>query len=403
MTSRPWFRRFVVLALTMPTIASTLGVNGGAVFQILAVENLGLSPAAIGTALGLGVVSIPVQLWAARMSLGVARRNLLLFLVSMALGCWILAGLIATTDGGAPAYVALVLTVLAEVAVSVLYATSWQPLLSTVLGSVQRQQLNSRARAAGGLVLVGVLLVFGSADRGLRVGILLAAGAAALGVVWLLRRLPAPDPDEHDDGTGAAGDASLPARVVPLFVLGGFAAASIWPIFPVYTAEVLWPTADLGVVGAIATAGGLGVDALWRATDTALLPRARVAAGFLVGAAVLFLALPGTDRAGAVDVAVLVAYGIAVAARAVLLLSVLELAHRLSTPRTTVRVLTVFDVVVSTALQASLFLGGILTTWAVGTTWGPTDPYQAWVLLLALGVVVGVRWTGRTAGVDTLG
>lgn len=66
---RGWWRRFLVLSLTVPSTASALGVDGGVIFQILAVEDPELSPAAIGTALGLGVVSIPLQLWAARMPL----------------------------------------------------------------------------------------------------------------------------------------------------------------------------------------------------------------------------------------------------------------------------------------------------------------------------------------------
>jgi hypothetical protein len=61
--------QFIAVALTMPALKSAVGIDGGAIFQILAAEDLGLDPRAIGIAFAMGVVSVPIQLLAARLPL----------------------------------------------------------------------------------------------------------------------------------------------------------------------------------------------------------------------------------------------------------------------------------------------------------------------------------------------
>jgi len=64
--------------------------------------------------------------------------------------CLVMTWLI--TGPGSAAFVVacvIVVAVLAELAVSVLYATSFQPLLSTTFGPQFRQRLNAQGRAAG--------------------------------------------------------------------------------------------------------------------------------------------------------------------------------------------------------------------------------------------------------------
>jgi hypothetical protein len=53
----------------------------------------------------------------------------------------------------------------------------------------------------------------------------------------------------------------------------------------------------------------------------------------------------------------------------------LELAHQHSTTATSVRLLTVFDVVASTSMQLGLLAAGVLISASVTTSW-PIDPYQ---------------------------
>ena len=72
----------------------SLGIDGGPIFQILAVENLGLSAAAIGLAFGFGVVSLPIQLYASRFPIERAWRNVQISLVLAALQAWVLAVLV---------------------------------------------------------------------------------------------------------------------------------------------------------------------------------------------------------------------------------------------------------------------------------------------------------------------
>ena len=150
--------RFYAVVLSMPTLGSALGIDGGAIFQIVAVENLGLDPTTIGVAFALGMLSVPVQILAARLPLWRARRNLQLFLVVAALECAVLALLVGLgVVGGGFALIALGVTVMAEISLSVLYAPSWQPLLNYGLTSRERQSVNSRGRAAGGLIVAGAI------------------------------------------------------------------------------------------------------------------------------------------------------------------------------------------------------------------------------------------------------
>jgi len=172
--------RFVPMALTKPALAAALGIDGGAIFQILAVEDLGLSPAAIGTAFGLGLMSLPLQLWAGRMPLRLARRNLQIFLVLAAIQSALLAWLLAVGATGGLAAMALVVTVTAEVAISVLFATAWQPLLSTRVRSRDRQRINAGWTALGRGLLAGLLVVFSAADVAGRSLLLVALSLVAI-------------------------------------------------------------------------------------------------------------------------------------------------------------------------------------------------------------------------------
>src|SRR5215213_2800753 len=92
-------RQFLPIILLMPTLKSAIGIDGGAVFQLLAIEDLRLSPTQIGVAFGLGVLSLPVQVWAARIPLSRARRNLRIFLILSAAQAWLLAALVAAGAG----------------------------------------------------------------------------------------------------------------------------------------------------------------------------------------------------------------------------------------------------------------------------------------------------------------
>ncbi|MFT4865904.1 MAG: hypothetical protein ACI8RE_002098 [Ilumatobacter sp.] len=77
----------------------------------------------------LGVVSLPIQIYAARIPIERSRRNVEIFLALAALQAWLLVFLVGIGATGGFATVALGVTITAEISVSVLLATAWQPLL----------------------------------------------------------------------------------------------------------------------------------------------------------------------------------------------------------------------------------------------------------------------------------
>ena len=381
----------------MPLLASTLGIDGGAVFQILAVEELGLSARAVGIAFGLGVLSVPAQLYATRMPLWRARQNLRLFLAFGAAGCAFLALVVSTAGFGSRlAFSALALTVLAEIALSVLYATAWQPLLSHGLPAAQRQQVNARWRAAGSAFLAAVLVVFGVVSTGWRVLVICLVAAAAVVMLLAARRFAAPDRPPRPPPGASAGAVSrppLPPGIRPIYLALALTGFSGWPLFLIYSRDVLWPAANLGLVGAVQLAGSLAAAVAWRATSTGLIGRARIAAGTLalVSGALALLQAPVDGRPE--EALVLVLFGVAALSTSTILLALMELAHQQVSQETSVRTLTLFDVVISTSFQAGFLAAGFLVAASRGSqAW--TDPYRlclAAATVGLLGVVLRLR------------
>lgn len=134
---------FLAIAVAMPALKSVLGIDGGAIFQIIAAEELGLDATAIVTAFAMGVLSVPGQLLAARLPLWRARRHLQIFVVTVAVQCAVLAALVGIRAVDERlAVVALGVTVVAEICLSVLYAPAWQPLVRHTLDTKRRQAVN---------------------------------------------------------------------------------------------------------------------------------------------------------------------------------------------------------------------------------------------------------------------
>ena len=362
--ARGRLRPYLAVALLLPLLASTLGIDGGAVFQIVAVEELGLSAGAVGIAFGLGVLSVPVQLAAARMPLWRARSNLRGFLAFGTAATLLLAVIVATTSVTstlAPA--ALALTVVAEIALSVLYATAWQPLLAYGLTARDRQRVSSRGRATGATVLAVALVAFGLLPTAGRVVFIVLVAGCSLAMVLAVGRFAAPPRPVRPRGPRAAEglELRLPTGVVPILLALGAAGFAGWPLFLIYSRQVLWPAANLGLVGAVQLAGSLGAAFAWTATTgSRLLRRARLAAGGVVvtSAALLLVRAPVDEPAEAA--AVLLFLLVAAASWSTLLLALLELAHGRVTDDTSVRTLTIFDVVGSTSFQAGLLAAGFL-------------------------------------------
>jgi len=388
---------FVAIAMTTPTIASALGIDGGPIFQIMASENLGLDARAIGVGFGLGVLSIPVQLWAARMPLTRARRNLRLLFALYAAQLFVLALLVAFTARGERwALIALVVTVAGEINLSVLYAPSWQPMLAYSLGTEARQRINSRARAAGGGLAAILLVVFGALGEGPRIAMLALIGAVAMTLAFALRTVSAPAPAPAPTNGEARPDRPpLPAVMPRIFLALSMLAFGAWPVFLLYVNEVLWPSANLGLVGAVQIAGALGASALWRATSADVTGRARV--GVLVSAAaVAALATIRPPADGLIEQAVLVvAFGVAAAATSTAMMAMMELTHRVIDHDTAVRAMTIYDVIGSSSMQLGLLVGGVLVSFSVARADWALDPYRIYLAALAGLTIVVMHYLPR--------
>lgn len=382
------------VTVLVPLIGAVLGIDGGPIFQIIAVENLGLSPAAIGTAFGVGVISLPLQVWAARLPLARARRNVQLFLMIVAVQSWILAALVAFEVTGPAATTALVVTVTAEIALSVLFATAWQPLLFSRVGSTDRQRLNASWQAGARGVLAASLVVFSALPSGGRAWFLIVVGVLPLAAAVALNTVR---PLTTDEATGSRSVTATPvAKERPSMpaemrmVLLVFAALNLGalPLWLVYLDEVLWPTANLGVVGAVQTVASIVALIAWRPTDGSVAKPAQAAAVVtLLGSAGLLLVNGPAQSIGAQAILLAVTAMMAAGSTTVRI-AMLESAHRIVSNATSVRSFTLLDVVASTSLQVGLFVSGWLITVSAP---GGIDAYRAFVIATTVIAVATVR------------
>ena len=292
------WRRLVPVTLLKPVLCAAVGIDGGQIFQILAVENLGIGSTALGIAFGFGVLSLPFQIAAARISLRRARPNLQWFLIVTAVQAWILAVLVAAGVTGGIAMIALVVTVTAELAVSILFATAWQPLVSFTADPANRQRLNSTWQAIARGVLAGSLIAIGAFGDGFRVVFLILIGIAAVAAAAGLRRVPAPPVDgdarREEDGS-IPGDRPRPDSHRLLFVVLGLVNFGAMPLWLVYLHAVLWRDGSLGVVAAVQIVAVMVAMLAWRPTERDVTGRALAAAVVILAGTGLVAVVPGPD------------------------------------------------------------------------------------------------------------
>lgn len=389
---RAGWRWLVPVTVLKPVLCATVGIDGGPIFQILAVENLGISAAALGFAFGFGVVSLPLQVAAARISLRRARPNLQWFLVVTAVQAWILAALVA----GDVATIALVVTVSAELAVSLLFATAWQPLLSSVVDPVNRQRLNSTWQAVSRGVLAGSLIAIGAFADGLRVAFLIVVGLAAVAAAAGVRRVPAPRLDSDDNvDTNDAIPADRPRSPLLLFVVLGIVSFGEMPLWLVYLDNVLWRYGNLGLVAAVQIVAMMVAMLAWRPTQRDVTGRALAAAVVTLAGTAMVVVVQGPDPDRAGQALLLAATALTAIGATTTNIALLELFHRSVSNRTAVRTFTMLDVVGSTSLQAGLAAAGFLITASRSTGSWPIDPYQILLTSAALATLIASLRLGR--------
>lgn len=398
---RTLLRRFVPAALLTPLAASSLGVDGGAIFTIIALEDLGFDARTIGIAFGLGVVSIPIQLAAARRPLDAAATGIRQFLrVSAVLTATIAVFVLIGADHPS-SYLALVVTVAAEIVVSVRYAPSWLPLQRVHLTTTDRQRLGGPIRAAGGTVLAVVVVIIAATGPAVRSAILatVASLLAAAAIRFQLPPVPLPDPPPPprasapppaDRGHPVDSTQGRPRvdsterdtqrrrrrlrTVFGVYVLLGLGG---WPLFLVFCADVLWPSANLGVVGAVQIGAGLIASFTWRSTEAPLASRMVVATTAMTVATVALAVVPAPIEGRAAWL-VLGLLGAATAALTALRLALVETVHRSVDETDAVRVFTVLDVIGSSSMQLGLFVAGIVIA-SIDAPSSAWDPYR-WML-----------------------
>ena len=399
-TQRPRssIRRYVPATILTPLVGASLGVDGGPIFQILAIENLGLSATAIGIAFGLGVASLPIQIYAARIPIERARRNVQIFLAIAAAQAWLLALLVGIGATGGVATVALGVTITAEISVSVLYATAWQPLLASGVDTRGRQQLNSTWRAIARGALAGAVVLFAALDSGGRSVFLVAVGGLAIATAIGLNAIDAPPPAPSSASRSTtstrltrSATALAPATRIALVVFAAINIGAI-PLWLVYLNKVLWPAVNLGAIAAVQTVASMAALLVWRSTEGDVTRRALVAAVVSLAAAASVVTLDSPVGSSAQQAVVVGATAAMAVGTTTARIAMLEATHRVVTPANTVRVFTLLDVVASTSLQAGLLISGFLITASASTETSLTDPYRAFVLITTATIVPAILW-----------
>jgi hypothetical protein len=402
-SSRASIRRYIPVTILGPLVGASLGIDGGPIFQILAVENLGLSAAAIGLAFGLGVVSLPIQLYASRLPIERARRNVQIYLVLAALQAWVLAVLVGIGATGGLATVALGITVIAEISLSVFFATAWQPLLASGVDTYGRQRLNSTWPALARGVLAGAVVLFAALGSTGRSAFLAVAGALSIATAIGLNAIAAPRPAPPPAATMAASRRSAtalaPATRIALVVFAAVNLGAI-PLWLVYLDEVLWPTANLGAIAAVQTVASMAALLAWRSTDGDVTRRALVASIATLVAAVGIALLDGPADSRARQAVVVAATALVAVGTTTVRIAMLEAAHRVVRPANTVRAFTLIDVVASTSLQVGLLLSGLLITASTGAATGLADPYRGFVVITSAATIPAILWFRRRSSED---
>lgn len=401
--------RLFFMGVVAPLTAVSIGVDGGDIFQMLAVETLELDPRTVGTALLLGALSIPVQIWAGRVSLDRARHNIRLYMWVMGAMALVTALLIMVAPpASSVAALVVVVAVVGELAVSVLFATSWQPIISYALTVDQRQFINGRARAITGVVILGGAVLFGELGQAGRAAFVAVLGLCGIVVGWSLRTLPPPPPSSGpeaatgghpstDDSARSTAKAEAEAEgatkssddgsLTNVFITLPIVAFASWPLLVSYAAAVMWSGGNLGLLAGSMSLGSVLASALWRDPRHHLVTLIRVSAAVVAACSAAIVVLESPVESGVTISALLVVVAIGSAARTSMRTAIMELVHRRVDATNSVRVMTMVDVVGSTSFQVGGFLAGFLIAASVRST-SALDPYRIWLLITAGALVV---------------
>jgi hypothetical protein len=132
--------------------------------QLYGVQTLDLTPAQVGAALGLLVLSVPVQLLAVRLPRRLGfRRTMRSGYAGVLVLLVLLAALPELSRGGQPVVFAAFVTVLLciEVAISVSWGVAWHPWMRTIVAADRRPRFVTRMQFATQFLNVALMMGFG--------------------------------------------------------------------------------------------------------------------------------------------------------------------------------------------------------------------------------------------------
>ncbi len=292
--------------------------------------------------------------------------------------------------GSLVAQTVLPLSILAELSVSVLFATSMQPLIGYTLSSSQRQNLLGRTSAVSGTIIFALVFVVGQVGPLLQTGLLTVMGLTSLALGWSLRVLP-PPPSPAEGEPEAISTKPTRSRILIYLMFVGSGLAGL-PLVLTYVALVMWPTGNLGVVGAALAVGVIVPSALWRDVGQRLNVVLVTAAIAVATSVITFVSLPNPIGLDSWPVAVMLMVAVsAVASLSVFRIAAMEYVHRQVDQSNLLRVMTLIDVVGSTSAQLGLFAAGVLIeatrSGRVIVDSFELDPYRLWLIFGSLMLV----------------
>ena len=207
-------------------------------------------------------------------------------------------------------------------------------------------------------------------------------------------------------GSPVAAPAVVPLKSLPRRRLSGelrwlftaIACVNIGalPLFLIYVRKILWPTANLGLVGAAQLTGSLIASFVWRATERPPTGRARAGVTVLAASALALAAIRPPITTWLTASVALVLTAVTGAALTTTRLSVVELVHRAVDETIAVRAFTLLDVIASSSLQAGLAIAGIAVTASASRPDWTIDPYRiALITTTVLATAVTLTHVGR--------
>jgi hypothetical protein len=168
------------------------------------------------------------------------------------------------------------------------------------------------------------------------------------------------------------------------------------PLFLIYVRKVLWPTANLGIVGAVQLTGSLFASFLWRASERPPTRRARISVTVLAASALALASLRAPVTGSASEAGMLALTAVTGAALTTTRLSIIELVHRAVVETIAVRAFTLLDVIASSSLQAGLAIAGLAVSASASRPNWPVDPYRiALITTAAVATAVTLTRVGR--------